>query len=283
MSKVGIVTDSTSCLPEGLIEEFDIKVVPVGVTLDDRTFMDTDITAEEFWRLFKAAKNLPTTHAANPASFASAFKEHAKTKESVLCILVSHKLSATHEAAIQAKEMVREDYPNLQVEIMDSKTSTGALGFIVLEAARAAKENKSLSEVMKVVEDMIPRVKFVVGMNTMKYLIKTGRAPKSALIGEFLKIKPLIGMVSGTGLVESMGRVNGWSKTMLKLAEMVQEHTDTSKPLHVMVHYTDSIENGEELKSYINSKYNCAEVHLTPYSPVMAAATGPVVSVAFYS
>jgi DegV family protein with EDD domain len=283
MSKVGIVTDSTSCVPRELAEEYDIKVVPVGVTLDDRTFMDTEITAEEFWRLFKAARNLPTTHAANPASFASAFKEHAQTRESVACILVSHKLSATHEAAVQAKEMVKEDYPNLQVEIMDSKTSTGALGFIVLEAAKAAKDNKSLDEVIKVAGDMIPRVKFVVGMNTMKYLIKTGRAPKSALIGEFLKIKPMIGMVSGTGLVESMGRVNGWNKTMLKLADMVQEHTDTSKPLHVMVHYTDNVENGEELKNYVTSRYNCAEVYLTPYSPVMAAATGPVVSVAFYS
>jgi DegV family protein with EDD domain len=283
MSKVGIVTDSTSCVPRELAEEYDIKVVPVGVTLDDRTFMDTEITAEEFWRLFKAAKNLPITHAANPASFASAFKEHAKTRENVVCILVSHKLSATHEAAVQAKEMVKEDYPNLQVEIMDSKTSTGALGFIVLEAAKAAKDNKSLDEVIKVAEDMIPRVKFVVGMNTMKYLIKTGRAPKSALIGEFLKIKPMIGMVSGTGMVESMGRVNGWNKTMLKLADMVQEHTDTSKPLHVMVHYTDNIENGEELKNYVTSRYNCTEVYLTPYSPVMAAATGPVVSVAFYS
>jgi DegV family protein with EDD domain len=283
MSKVGIVTDSTSCLPPELIEEFDIKVVPVGVTLDDRTFMDTDITAEEFWKLFKAAKNLPTTHAANPASFADAYKEHVRTRDSVLCILVSHKLSATHEAAVQAKEMVRGDYPNLKVEIMDSKTSTGALGFIVLEAAKAAKENKSLNEVIEIAEEMIPRVKFVVGMNTMKYLIKTGRAPKSALIGEFLKIKPMIGMVSRTGMVESMGRINGWNKTMLKLADMVQEHTDTSRPLHVMVHYTDNIENGEELTSYITSKYNCAEVYLTPYSPVMAAATGPVVSVAFYS
>ena len=283
MSKVGIVTDSTSCLPQELVKEYDIKIVPVGVTLDDKTFMDTEITAEEFWTLFKKAKQLPTTHAANPASFANAYREHAKNKDSILCILVSHRLSATHEAAVQAKEMVKEDYPNLKIEIIDSKTSTGALGFIVLEAAKAAKDNKNPGEVKKVAEAMIPRVKFLVGMNTMKYLIKTGRAPKAALIGEFFNIKPLIGMVSGTGLVESMGRVNGWNKTMLKLADMVQEYTDTGKPLHVMVHYTDSIEDGEELKGLITSRYNCAEVFLTPYSPVMAAATGPVISVAFYS
>ena len=108
MSKVGIVTDTISCLPQELINEYDIKVVPVGFTIDDKTFMDNEITAEDFWKLFKAAKNLPTTHAANPASFANVYREHAKTRDSILCILVSHKLSATHEAAVQAKDMIKE-------------------------------------------------------------------------------------------------------------------------------------------------------------------------------
>ena len=136
---------------------------------------------------------------------------------------------------------------------------------------------------VKVAVEMIPKVKFVVSMSTIKYLIKTGRAPKSAFIGELMQIKPMIGMVSGTGLVDSMGRVNGWQKTMIKLADMFREHADIDKPLYVIVHYTDNIEHGEELKKYVTSQYNCVEVYLTPYSPVIVAATGPVVSLAFYS
>ena len=116
-----------------------------------------------------------------------------------------------------------------------------------------------------------------------EYLIKSGRAPKSAYIGEFLQIKPIIGMVSGTGLVESLGRVNGTKKNMIKLTEMVNDYIDTSKPIHLMVHYTDDIKAGEELREYATSQYDCTEVHMTPYSPVMASATGPVVALSFYS
>jgi len=130
---------------------------------------------------------------------------------------------------------------------------------------------------------MIPKVKFLVGMNTLKYLIKLGRAPKTAVIGDMLHVKPIIGMVSGTGLVESLGRIRGERKVKTKLADMVKDYIDTSKPVHVMVHYTDGIEAGQELKEIVTSQLNCQEVYLTPYTPVMASATGPVVALSFYS
>ena len=169
------------------------------------------------------------------------------------------------------------------IEIIDSKTSTGALGFTVLEAARAATEGKSLDTVVKTAKDMIPRVKFVVCMNTMKYLIKTGRAPKVAYIGEMFQVKPLIGMVSGSGLVDSLGKVNGKKKAPHKLMELMENYIDINAPSHIMVHYTDDVTVGEELRDLILSKVNCKELYMTPYSPVMAAATGPVISLAFYS
>ena len=283
MSKVGIVTDSTNCLPQEVLQEYDIRVVPVGFTIEGKTYWDTEISSNDFWKLFKEAKELPTTNAVTPGTFTDIFNDLANTTDNIVCILVSKALSATNSVAVKAGEMIKEEHPDLKIEIVDSKTSAGALGFIVMEAAKAAKAGKSLEEVVQVAEEMIPRVKFVCGMNTMKYLIKSGRAPKSAYIGEFLQIKPIIGMVSGTGLVESMGRVNGSKKTMTKLTEMVKDHIDTSKPIHLMVHYTDDIKTGEELKEYATSVYDCAEVHLTPYSPVMASATGPVVSLSFYS
>ena len=283
MSRVGIVTDTVSCLPGELVKEYGIRVVPVGLVIDGQSYRDTDLTNEEFWKLFYQAKEQPTTSAAGPGDFAAVFSELGEATDSIVCIVVSKALSATHETAVQAREMVRSDYPNLDIEIIDSKTATGAQGFIVLEAARAARDGKSLAEVVKAAQDMIPRVKFVVGMETLKYLIKSGRAPKMAVIGDMLQVKPIIGMVSGTGLVENLGRVRGKRKAMAKLVEMMKEYTDTEKPVHLMVHYTDGIAAGEELKEMATARYNCAEVHLTPYTPVMASQTGPVVALAFYS
>ena len=186
MSRVGIVTDSTNCLPEELIKEYDIRVVSVGFSFDGKAYRDKDITNDEFWRLFHEAKGMPTTSAASMGDFASVFTELGKSSDNIVCVVVSKALSATHEAATQARDMVKAEQPGLNIEIIDSKTSAGALGFIVLEASRAARAGKSLAEVVQIAQDMIPRVKFFVALDTLKYLIKGGRAPKTAVIGEFL-------------------------------------------------------------------------------------------------
>ncbi|MFC1980099.1 DegV family protein [Chloroflexota bacterium] len=282
MSTIGIVTDSTNCLPAELIEEYDIRVVSVGFSFDGKAYRDKDITNDEFWRLFHEAKGMPTTSAASPGDFASAFTELGKSADSIVCMVLSRALSATHEAATQAREMVKAEQPGLNIEIIDSKTSAGALGFIVLEAARAAKAGKSLTEIVQVAQDMIPRAKFFVALDTLKYLIKIGRAPKKAVIGNLLQVKPIIGMVTGSGLVDSVGRARGKRKAMLKMVEMVHDYVDADKPLHIMTHYTDHPEDGDELKDMVTSQFECAELYITPYSPVMASGASPAVAVSFY-
>jgi DegV family protein with EDD domain len=137
--------------------------------------------------------------------------------------------------------------------------------------------------VAKAALDMVPRVKFVTVMNTLKYLIRSGRAPKIAMIGNWLNVKPLIGMVNGSGLVENLGRERGMDKAIEKIIEMVKDYADTTKPLHIMVHYTDEKALGEKIRQMVTALYNCVEVYMTPYTPVMASQTGPVVAIAFYS
>lgn len=283
MSKVGIVTDTICCVPENLVKELNVKIVPTGLIIDGKHYKDTDLTNVEFWKLFNAAKAPVTTTAASPADFAAAFTELAKSTDSILCLTVSSKLSATNNAAVKAKELLQEEKPNLNIEIIDTTTAAGAEGFLVIEAARAAQAGKSLSAIIQLVKDMIPKVKFLTAMDTLKYLIRSGRAPKTAKLGEFMNVKPIIGMVSGTGLVESMGRARGKQKAMEKIVDMAKEHMDTSKPVHVMVHYTDGIGPADDLKKLVTARYNCKELYITPYTPVMASQTGPVVAISFYS
>ncbi|MBI2854291.1 MAG: DegV family protein [Chloroflexi bacterium] len=113
--------------------------------------------------------------------------------------------------------------------------------------------------------------------------MKSGRAPKTAWVGELVQVKPIIGIVNGTGVVENLGRVRTTRKAMARLVDMIKDYADTSKPLHMVVHYTDRIEDGEELRDMVKAQYNCAELYMAPYTPTMAGHTGPVVSVAFYS
>jgi DegV family protein with EDD domain len=283
MPRVGIVTDTTSCLPPELVKEYDIRIAPVGLVIGGQHYRDTELTNEEFWRLFYAANGSSTTAAVNPGDFASIFEELSRSTDSIVCIVVSKALSATFEAATQGKKLVQEKNPRVNIEVIDSRTSAGALGFIVLEAARAAKAGKKFNQVVQIANNMIPRVKFITAMDTLKYLIRTGRAPKTAVIGDLLGVKPIIGMVSNTGLVENLGRVRGKQKALAKIAELARQHIEPGKKVHAMFHYTDGIAAGETLRNIITSQVSCDEVYLTPYTPVMASATGPVVALAFYT
>jgi len=284
MSKVGIVTDTTNCLPAELIAEYGIRVASVVLVIAGKSYRDqVDITPAEFWKRFKDLEEMPTTSAVSPGDFAAYFKELGKTTDSIACIVVSQSLSGTYDSALKAKELVQAERPDLNIEVINSKTATGALGFIVLEAARAAKAGKSLAEVVELVNSLIPKVKYLVALDTLKYLIKGGRAPKVAMIGDLLQVKPILTNNNETGMVEPASRARGKRKTMLKLVDMVQNYTDTTKPLHAMVHYTDNQEDGEQLKEVLTSKYNCAELYMTEYTPVIAAHTGPVLALSFYS
>ena len=284
MSKVAIVTDSTNCLPAELIKEYDIRVAPYHLIMDGQDYSDQiDITPAEFWQRFSSLKEIPTTGVPGPGELANIFTELAKSTDSILCTHVSCTISAIYESFRAAKEIVLEKHPNLKIEYVDSKSSVGALGFIALEAARAARAGKGLSEVVKVAQDLVPKVKWICALDTLKYLIKGGRAPKKAVMGELLQIKPIIGFVDDTGKVASLGKERGKKKAMLKLVDMVKDYADTNKPLHIMVHYTNHIEVSAELKAMITSRYNCAELYVTDLTPVMTAHTGPAVALSFYS
>jgi len=284
MSKVGIVVDSTNCLPTELIREYDIRVVPYHLILEGKDYCDQiDITPAEFWQRFEGLQTLPTTAIPSPGEYVSVFSDLAKSTDSILCLCVSSGVSGAYESIDVAKATVSEEHPNLQIEVVDSKNSAGALGFIVLEAARAAQEGKSLAEIVKVAQDLVPRVRFFFALETLKYLIKGGRAPKTAIIGEFLRVKPIISINNNTGTVVSVGKERGKRKTMLKLVDIINDYADISKPLHVIVHFTDSIQDGTALREMITSRYNCAEIYVTDLTPVMTAHTGPAVGLSFYS
>ncbi len=283
MSKVAIVTDTISCLPTNLVQEYNIKVVPVGFVIDRKSYLDNQLSNEEFWSLFNGAQEPVTTTAPNPADFESVFTRLAKETNSICCILVSKVLSATYNSAVMAKELLLQTMPQLKIEVIDSKTATGAQGFIVLEAARAAQAGKDLSEVIKAAQDMIPRVKLLTTMGTLKYVINSGRAPKSAVMGNWLQIKPILGIVNGSGALETLGRKRGLNKSIENMISMVGHYVDAAKPLHVMTHYTDNRIVGEKIKQILLSRYRCSEIYVTPFTPVIASQTGPLVAISFYS
>lgn len=284
MPEIKFVTDSTCCIPQELLKEYDIRVVPVGMVINGKGYRDNvDITLNEFRVMMDKLEKNPTTSAANPGDFLNVFNELSQVTDTIVCILVTKLLTATQESAYQARRMIRAEKPNLNIEIVDSKSSAGAMGYIVLEAARAAKQGKSLKELMEIINDMIYRVIYLSSLETLKYLIRIGRAPRGAYVGEMLDVKPLIGFVDDTGLMEVVARVRGKNKALNTLIDLIPRYVDTKKPLHAMVHYFRGIDEGNQLRDMILSKYKCAEMYVTEFSPVMVASSGPMIGLSVYS
>lgn len=284
MGKVRIVTDSTCCMPAELVEEYGITLVPYHLMLEGKEYLDrVDMTPDEFWERFPGLKEIPTTGIPSPGQFAAAFRELSESTDEILCITVSSGVSAVAKPVADAKSAVLEEHPGLKIQFVDSRTSVGAMGFLVLEAARAAEENKGLEEVTALVTDLVARVSWISALDTLEYLIKGGRAPKTAIFGQILGVKPIIGFVNASGVVESLGRERGKQRAMARLVELVSELADTSRPLHVMAHYTTSRDDGERLKEMVASRYRCEELYLTDLTPVITTHTGPSLALSFYA
>jgi DegV family protein with EDD domain len=283
MSKVAIVTDTTCCLPEELVQEYNIKIGSVNIIFGEKVYRDQlEITTDEFWKLFYQAEKLPTTTGVALNDFANIFRELSKTTDSILCIVISKELSNTFEAATLAKKMVDEEIPGVQIEVVDSRTTTGALGLITLEAARAAAQGQSLEQVTALANSMIQKVHWIAMLETLHYLAKGGRAPKmGAWIGDLVQLKPLIGM-SGEGTVQARGRVRTTQKALSSLIEFAKR-SEGNNPVHAIVHYGELVEEGQKLKEVVASQLNCVELYTTGFTPVMCAHLGPVIGVSFYA
>ncbi|MBN2240953.1 MAG: DegV family protein [Dehalococcoidales bacterium] len=282
MAKVGIATDSVTCLPPEIFEKYNIGIVPVALHINGKSYRDAvDMKYDEFWKLFPEIREY-STGAPALSEYTNTYSHLLKTSDSVLGIFVSGGLSAIGEAGVQAAELMKKDNPDLNIEVIDSNTAAGAEGFMVEEAAKAAAEGKSMEEIIQLVEDLKPRVKWLIGMETLKYIIRSGRAPKVAYMGELLSLKPIVGMMNNTGKMENIGRGRGWEKTQKKMIDIVSEYAGSEQNLRLNVHYTDSIEDGERFRQMVMDRFKGSDPYFTTYSPVMSGHTGPVLGLSFY-
>jgi len=284
MAKVGIVTDTIACLPRELVEEYGIKIVPINIIFEDKVYRDeVDITPSEVYRLLKQTDSLPTTSAPSPSVFLEAYRELSQSAESILCLSLPPELTMVLQSATLAKEMAKEELPDMPIEVVDCRTAAGAQGLIVLAAARAAAAGKGLDEVIQVVQDMIPRVHLIVMLDTLYYLASGGRIPTAAAwAGSLLKVKPFVTVSQGK--VRLVTAVRTKRRGVEHLLEMMGQRTGANSPLHVIVMHADALEEAEDLKQRVASEFDCAEIYVKDFTPVMGIHTGPgLLGLAFYA
>jgi len=281
-NKVAIVTDSLACLTRELVEEYEIGIVPLNIHFEGKVYKDwVDITPSQSYELFLKNPDSWGSSAPSPEDFLKAYREASKQAKNILCITISAKLSATYDAAQVAKEQVEVELPGTAIEVLDSQTTTAAEGFVALAAARAAAEGQNLAGVIKAAEEMRDKVNFFAFLDTVRYIYRSGRIPKIAsLAGSILNIKPIL--TTSSGLVHFAGVARSKKSGVERLLKIMRNKVGL-RPVHVAVMHAYALDEGERLKERISSEFNCAELFITEFSPVMGYACGTgTLGIAFY-
>lgn len=280
--KVAVITDSIACLTKGLVEQYGIRIAPINLYFEDKVYRDwVDITPDEAYKLFLKDPDAFKTSGVNPAEWMEACREASRETDSIICVTLSSKLSMVYESVLGAKKRLEKEIPCLSIAVLDSQTVTATEGFVALAAARAAEEGKSLPEVVEAAETVKKKVAMVVVLDTIRHIYRTGRIPKiAALAGSVLSIRPML-TVTG-GVVKFIGVVRSRERGIKRMLKNMREKVGKN-PVHVAVMHAFAREEGEKLKEQVAAEFNCVELWLTGFSPVMGYATGTgTLALAFY-
>jgi len=265
------------------VEQYGIRILPISFYSGGKVYKDwVDITPSEAYQLFLKEPHSFKTSAVAPADCLEVYREASKQMKDVLCITASSKLSAVYNVAQGAKEQVKAELTQTSIEVLDSQTATAAEGFVVLAAARAAAEGKSLAEVVKAAEEVRDRVSLIAVLDTVRYVYRSGRIPKiAASVSSMLNIRPLFTISSG--VVRFKGVVRSKERGIDRLFKIMRDRVRTNG-VHVAVMHAYAVDEAERLKERVSSEFNCAELWLTELSPIMGYACGTgTLGFAFYS
>lgn len=279
MSKVVVVTDSSANVPAHLVQQLDIRVVPILLALNGRTFRDgMDITSNQVYHWLRTSRHLPTTSAPSIGDFLRVYAAAAQETSGIVSIHLSPKLSATYSVAIAASQLVDD----ATIRVVNCHTVAMGQGFAAVAAARAAAAGADAETVVARAEEVASRMNVLATIDTLEYLYRGGRIGGAAtLLGTMLQIKPVLSVTDGH--VGLFARPRTKSRAIRIMIEQMAEEAK-GRPLHVAVLHADVPEEAEALRQRIAADFDCAELYVTALTPIMGAHTGPgVLGVVFYA
>lgn len=229
---IRIVTDSSCDLPDAVVTEHGVRVVPLSIRFGDEEFIDREeLTTAEFWARCSRQDTLPETAAPAPGQFEQTYRELiAEGATGIVVVSLSGALSATMQSAELAARSVADEVP---IRVVDSRSVTLGVGTIVLACARLAADGASIDEVEALAIDRASRTKVFGALDTLENLKKGGRIGNAkALLATALSIKPIIEVVDGA--VEQGGKQRTRSKALKFLVDKVAEYEGRISDLAVL-------------------------------------------------
>lgn len=268
-----IIVDSTCDITLEKAKKMGIHVIPLSVCFDDGEYLDKyEITNEEFYKKLEMSENLPTTTLVSVGAFADVYAEYPE--DDLLVLTISSELSGTYNSARLAKDMSRRE----NIYIVDSKTASLGLGHMV-EKAISLRENLSAEQLAENLTYYADRIRVVALVDTMKYLVKGGRATVlQGTIGGLVGIKPLICVKDG--VITNIGKGRGTKGATNKLVEIIAAEMDIDEQEEFCFATSGEAQGLEYLKEQLH-KTECENFY--SIGSVVGTHTGPgVIAAAFF-
>jgi DegV family protein with EDD domain len=275
MPPVAVVTDTTAYLPAATVKEHGVVLVPLYVVFgSDRTVKESEITDyPAFFEELRGSDSLPTTSQPSVGDFIACFEELLKQDRDVVAIHISAGISGTYDSARQAAEQLeREGKGGERVRVIDSTTTAGGLGLLVLAATAAAEAGGTLDEVEERVRQARAELKIWFAVDTLEFLKRSGRiGAASAWIGSTLKVKPILSLERELTPVE---RVRTSSRAFERLLDYGRQRHESGADGWVVQHIS-AHDEAERLVERGREVFGRDPVFVGEIGPVLSAHAGP--------
>ncbi|NSX82711.1 DegV family protein [Streptococcus pyogenes] len=269
-----IMTDSTADLNQTWAEDHDIVLIGLTILCDGEVYETVGpnrISSDYLLKKMKAGSH-PQTSQINVGEFEKVFREHARNNKALLYLAFSSVLSGTYQSALMARDLVREDYPDAVIEIVDTLAAAGGEGYLTILAAEARDSGKNLLETKDIVEAVIPRLRTYFLVDDLFHLMRGGRLSKgSAFLGSLASIKPLL-WIDEEGKLVPIAKIRGRQKAIREMVAQVEKDIADST---VIVSYTSDQGSAEKLREELLAHENISDVLMMPLGPVISAHVGP--------
>jgi len=282
-SSVAVLTDSCASIPDHLVKQLNIEVMPYYIHRGAEMLRDlVDVTREEFFRWLPTAKELPKTATPGPGDYLAAFRRLAERAREIVTVHMTSKGSGAYQAALVAKEMAAKELPDLRIEVVDTLQVAMCHGWAAIEAARAALAGASLAKVVETAKEVARKSVMIQTADTLRYLYMGGRIGRAAhMVGTLLNIKPLIGMEDG--VITPLGQARSRSRAYRKMVEIMAQKVGLGARIKIAYVHAAALEEAEKLRRMVEPNFDCRESLIAELSPALGVHTGPgTVGVGFF-
>ncbi len=267
-----VVTDSTAYLPQTVVDLYDIRVVPLNVTLGTEVFKEgTVYSNKEFYSRLRSEKIFPTTSQPSTGDFYEVFSQ-TDPGDTILGIFIAEKLSGT----VRTAQMVKEMFPDRNILVLDSRCTVLAMAFQVLRACEMARAGCSIEEILQEIQWIQSRFAIYFVVDDLEYLFRGGRLSRvGKLVGNILQIKPILHITPETqGAIHVYDKVRTKARALQRILDDVEQRVVEGNIEKIGVCHVDCPQEaahlGERVKDLVGKPVPIHEV-----GPVIGSHVGP--------